>query len=1220
MVTIGLRNIAIGAILFILTFAAQTRNVAAQTGNVQYVNPYIGTGTNSSEGPTEYGNTMPYVKPPFAMTTWTAQTRQSSIGSTSYAYEDTNISGFIGTHQPAIWMGDYGYVTLMPEVGGIQTTPTARQLPFTHSGETVTPYYYSVTMNPGSSSTILGELTSTDHCAIMRFTYPQNSNSSIVVEATRAGVGGGYVTVNANGQEIDGYNPDRQTAGATTLQLPHFKGYFAIQISTAFSSFGTYQESTLQPGVTTASGTNVGAYATFSTASNPVVLVRVGTSFISIAQAQAKLAAEIPNWDFNTIETNLEATWNQKLGEVTVTGGTSDQVTQFYTAMFHGMQYPRMLTENGQYYSAFDDQVHSGVAYTDYSGWDIFRSEFSFLTIFCPERINDMVQALLNDYNEGGWMPKWPNPSYTSVMISTHADSMVAEAINKGFNGFNYSLAYAAVYKDATTPPIDDTTNTWDGWGDSVGPYDAREGLTWYEQIGYVANDHTAEAASRTLEDAYEDWSVAQVAQAVGNTSDYTFFLNRSLNYRNVFNPTDGLMEARNSDGTWAGGGGYGFSEGGQGQYQFTVMHDEAGLVDLMGKDYFNNLLTTETSNLNAMVNNEPGSHFMYVFDYSGMPWETQSEVSAALANFSNAPDGLPGNDDCGQISSWLFFTNLGFYPVNPASGIYVIGSPLFPQVTLNLPNGNIFTITTTNNSATNIYIQSATLNGSALNVPYITYAQIEAGGALSFVMGSSPSTWAANWSPTPISSTPSFILGSTAGVSVNQGGTATGTITAAGISSFSGTINLTATGLPSGVTGSFNATPVSLAGVSGRATSTLTLTASNSATVTGCTPTAVTVTGTSGSLAQTTAIGVMVGSSSSGSYNLCGIFTDGTTFPISASLDGVGYAYSSNLLGSSQTWNGSAFTFGPANNPNVHSGMTITLPSGRYNTLNLLAAGVNGSQTSQTFTVTYTDGATSTFTQNLSDWCYPQGYSGESQVVSMPYRDTSTGGQDDTTNYLYGYSFSIDSSKTVQSLTLPDNRNVVVLGAALAGPAAAAGYALSAGTANPTSVSPGGSSTATITVTPANGYTGNVTLSCSISPVVTGTNAPTCSLGSTSPVSVTNGAATATLTFTTVGTSAAMFRPSGMFYAVFLPIWGLALLGLCVGSGRSRGKMLVSFPALWVLLAGVLVISSCGGGQGSRGNSGTPVGNYTVTITGTDASGKTQSNSSPPTVAINVT
>jgi hypothetical protein len=674
-------------------------------------------------------------------------------------------------------------------------------------------------------------------------------------------------------------------------------------------------------------------------------------------------------------------------------------------------------------------------------------------------------------------------------------------------------------------------------------------------------------------------------------------------------------MEARNSDGTWAGGAGYGFCEGGQGQYQFTVMHDEAGLLDLMGKDYFNNLLTTETSNLNAMVNNEPGNHFMYLYDYSGMPWETQSEVSAALANFWNGPDGLPGNDDCGQISSWLFFANLGFYPVHPSSGIYMIGSPLFPQVTLNLPNGNTFTITTTNNSAANIYIQSATLNGSALNVPYITYAQIEAGGTLNFVMGPSPSTWAADWSPTPISSTPSFILGSSAGVSVNQGGTATSTITVAGINSFSGTVNLTATGLPSGVRGSFNPTSVDLAGVSGRATSTLTLTASDSATVTGCIPTAVTVTGTSGNLTNTTAIDLTVGSSSSGSYNLCGIYTDGTTFPISASLDGDGYAYSSNLLGASRAWNGSAFTFGAANNLNVYNSMTITLPSGQYNTLNLLAAGVNGSQTSQTFTVTYTDGTTSTFTQSLSDWCYPQSYSGESQVATMSYRDTSSGGQDDTTNYLYGYSFTLNSSKTVQSLTLPNNRNVVVLGAALAGGTASPSYSLSANPTSGTVSSPGTPFTSTITVTPAYGYTGSVTLSCAVTATVTFTaSQASCSFGTTSPVTINSSTAEpATLTFTTVAATSSISRQSNLFYALWLLMAGLTPLG--IGSRGSRRQKLLGLLLLGIVLAGLIVMPACSGG--SHGG-GTPAGTYTITITGSDANGVTQTGTAP-TVTVTV-
>ncbi len=719
---------------------------AAWAGNVDYVNPLIGTGGSV---PSDC-DTMPLVEPPFAMTSWTPQTRQDKVGGDSYNYNDTNISGFMGTHQPCLWMGDYGYVTLMPEVDSIKTTPAARQLPFTHAGETTTPCYYSVSMNAGSSRTVTGEITATDHSAIMRFTYPSNVNSSIVVEATRGSVAG-CVAISTNVQEIDGYNPDRMDANLTTLQLPNFKGYFVIQISKPFAGFGAYTGSTVQAGVTNLMGTNVGAYAMFSTTQNEQVLVKIGTSFISLPQARSNLNAEIPGWDFDGTKTNLQNIWNQKLGGVSLQGGTSDQVTQFYTAMYHAMHYPREFSENGQYYSAFDDQVHSGVAYTDYSGWDIFRAENSFITIFCPERVNDMVQALLNDYQEGGWMPKWPNPSYTDIMISTPADSIVAEAINKGFNGFDYDLAYQAVYQDAMTPPNNDVSNTWPDRSQGQ-PYSAREGLTFYKLLGYCANDKTARSASCTLEGAYDDWCVAQVAKAAGNTNDYRFFNDRSLNYRNVFHVTTGLMEARNTDGSWAGGASYGFTEGGQSMYTFAVMHDVPGLINLMGgASNFNNTLTGFTSNLPGLLSNEPGEHYPYLYDFSGTPWLAQSMVRMALTNYSNTPKGIPGNDDCGQLSSWWLFTVMGFYPVNPASGVYMIGSPLFDRVTLNLPNGNTFIIAATNNSATNVYVQSASLNGVALNVPCVTYAQIEAGGTLGFVMGPSPSTWAANWSGTPL-------------------------------------------------------------------------------------------------------------------------------------------------------------------------------------------------------------------------------------------------------------------------------------------------------------------------------------------------------------------------------------------------------------------------------------------------------------------------------------
>lgn len=734
---------------FILAFLAVSFQLV-RAGNVDYVNPYIGTADVPSDNGTEYGGTMPFVEPPFAMTSWTPQTRRDRIGATSYNYADTDILGFTGTHQPAIWMGDYGYVTLMPEVDAIKTSEAGRKLPFLHNDETTTPYYCSVLMDAGASRKIKGEITATEHCAIMRFTYPQNTNSSIVVESTRTGVTGN-TTVNPAAQEITGFNPDRMDAKYTTLQLPNFKGYYVIQISKPFANFGVYQGTRVHSGATNTTADNVGAYAAFTTAANEVVEVKVGTSFISIEQARANLNKEIPDWNFNGVETRLKKIWNQKLGEVSISGGTKSQLTQFYTGMYHCMLYPRMFSEDGRYYSAFDDQVHDGVAYTDYSGWDTFRSENSFITIFCPERVNGIVQALLNDFKEGGWMPKWPNPSYTDIMLCTPADSIVAEAVNKGFSGFDYNLAYAAVYKDAMNPPNGDTTHKWPDRSQGQ-PYSAREGLTYYKQYGYVAENWTARAASCTLEGTYDDWCVAQVAKAVGNTNDHHFFLDRSQNYRNVFNHETGEMNSRFADGTWAPADA-GWSEGGQNMYDFCVMQDVPGLINLMGgTSNFNASLDKRTTDLSALVNNEPGNHYPYLYDFSGEPWKCQSLARAALTNFDDTPGGLPGNDDCGQTSSWLLFANMGFYPVNAASGIYMIGSPVFGRMTLNVPNGRTFTITTSNKSATNKYIQSAKLNGAPLNDPCITYSQIMAGGSLAFVMGPTPSSWASDWRGVPIS------------------------------------------------------------------------------------------------------------------------------------------------------------------------------------------------------------------------------------------------------------------------------------------------------------------------------------------------------------------------------------------------------------------------------------------------------------------------------------
>ena len=706
---------------------------------VDWVNLYIGTGS----GPIGYGRTMPFVTPPFGMTNWTAQTRQNHQPGLSYKYQDNTISGFMGTHQPALWMGDYGYVTLMPEIDFLKPAPADRKLPFTHADETVRPDYYSVTMDAGHSRAIRTELTATSRCAYLRFTFPANDSSLVLIEASRPGIAG-YAHVNSANHEITGYNPDRIDSGLGPLRLPNFKGYFVVQFRQPFADSGTYPR---QPQPDLAPG----AFARFHTTQGEVIEARIGTSFISLEQARKNLQSEIPTWSFEAVEQSLRRQWNDKLGEISIDGATEDQRRIFYTALYHSMLYPRTFSEHGRYYSAFDDRIHNGESYTDYSMWDIFRAEFSLLTLVAPERIGGMTRALLQDYQEGGWMPKWPNPSYTNIMIATHADSLVAEAAGKGFTGFSPRLAWDAVYKDAMTPPDGDTTRSWRDREPNT-PYEARAGLTYLKTLGYIPADKTSEAASSTLEDAYDDWCVAQVAKSLGRTADYHFFLQRSLNYKHLFNPQTDFMQARNSDGSWASPAA-GWTEGGPWVYTWDVLHDIPGLIQLMGgNDKFNARLDAYFDGDYNWHSNEPSHHVGYLYDFGGQPWKTQKTVREIAENeYANQPSGLDGDDDCGQMSAWYIFTALGFYPVNPASGDYMIGSPLFTRATLQLSQGRHFTVIAQNNSATNLYIQSATLNGKPLTSPVLRYRDIAQGATLRFVMGAKPSPWASSWTPSPI-------------------------------------------------------------------------------------------------------------------------------------------------------------------------------------------------------------------------------------------------------------------------------------------------------------------------------------------------------------------------------------------------------------------------------------------------------------------------------------
>jgi len=725
--------------------------LAARRDPVDHVNPLIGT-RKSKIG---YGGTMPFVSPPFAMTNWTPQTRQNKISVTSYEYDDASITGFIGTHQPAIWMGDYGYITLMPQVGDLRVTPEARGLAFSHRDETAKPDYYAVSLRAPGDTRLRVEMTAAERCAYFRFRFPAAGLARVLVEISRPGVPG-FAAVDPKTAEITGYNPHRMDAHLGPIALPNFKGYFVVQFRQAPQNAQTFGLDRTDASVSR------GAFAEFREGS--LVEARVGTSFLSIEQARANLEREIPDWNFDGVRARTHSAWVEKLARLEVEGATDAERTRLYTALFHSLLYPRIFSEYGRYYSAFDDQVHNGESYTAFSMWDTFRAENSMLTLFAPERIDGMITALLQNFQEGGWMPKWPNPSYTNIMIGTHADSLVAEAIRKGFRGFDRELAWKAVYKDATVPPDGDTTRRWLDREEHT-PYEARAGLTYYQTLGYIPTDRTDEAASRTLEDSYDDWCVAQIAKALGREEDYRFFLRRSLNNRNLFNPALGLMNGRTADGKWAPIGGAqdtqenrsvaGWTEGDAWAYTWAALHDQAGLMQLMkGRDAYAAKLDEYFRGGHHVHSNEPGHHHPYLYDFAGQPWKTQAKVrELAAAEYGYDEGGLDGDDDCGQMSAWLLFTALGFYPVNPASGEFQIGSPMYRSASIRLQNGKTFRVIAKGVSAANFYIQSAQVDEKPLNIPVLTWEQIQSGATVTFQMGPKPSRWGSDWRPVAIDS-----------------------------------------------------------------------------------------------------------------------------------------------------------------------------------------------------------------------------------------------------------------------------------------------------------------------------------------------------------------------------------------------------------------------------------------------------------------------------------
>jgi len=727
---------------------------------VDYVNPLIGTPFAGFKKDLDGGGTMPCVGSPFAMTNFVAQTCENRLGRMIYVYEDTTIIGFTATHQPTVWMGDYGYVSVMPQIGPLRVLPEERAASFSHAEELSKPYYYSVLLNAGGKK-IKGEIAAASRCGIFKFTFPQSDDSHLIIQGInlnpkftnepndytgRLKTLKGFVKIDKEKGEITGYNPDRMSAQIGP-DLPNFKGYFIIQFDKPFESFGTWdglKKAAIKRMSTEGYGTRMGAYISFRTKENEIIKVKVATSFISLEQARKNLSIEISGWDFNQLETQTREMWQKSLSNIKIGECSEDQKSIFYTAMFHTMLFPREFSEYGKYYSAFDDKVHSGISYNDYSLWDTFRALHPLLQFTQPERVSPMIQSLLQMYQEGGWLPKWPNPTYTNIMIGTHADAIIADAFVNGFRGYNTDLAYEAIHKDATVPPKGDQLKKW-GDRDPWTSYEARGGLSYYLSLGYVPVDKTKESVSRTIEFGIDDYCVAQVAKEKGKNDDYNQFIKNSKNYRNLYNPKTGFMAPRLSKGNWHSVPTDGFTEGSEWTYLFGALHDPMGMIELFGgRDKFAAKLNQNFDENHYRHDNEPGHHYIYLFDYCGEPWKTQELIRkhTSVENFRNQPLGINGNDDCGQMSAWYIFGVMGFYPVTPASGIYAIGAPQFPKVSLDyLIDGKSHKLEIVANglSNENKYIQKVTLDGKPVVKPFISRKELIRGSKLVFEMGLKP-------------------------------------------------------------------------------------------------------------------------------------------------------------------------------------------------------------------------------------------------------------------------------------------------------------------------------------------------------------------------------------------------------------------------------------------------------------------------------------------------
>lgn len=733
--------------VLLCTIALSSVSGQKTTEPIDYVSTLTGT---LSKFELSTGNTYPAIALPWGMNFWVPQTGNMGDGWT-YTYTADKIRGFKQTHQPSPWMNDYGQFSIMPVTGNLTFDQDRRASWFSHKSEVAKPNYYKVYL---ADYDITTEITPTERAAIFRFTFPETDKAYVIVDAFDRG---SYVKIIPEEKKIVGYTT-RNSGGVPE----NLKNYFVVEFDKPFTYTASVAGGMINSKSLESKDSHAGGVIGFATKRGEIVHARIASSFISPEQAELNLK-ELGADSFNQVAEKGRKVWNDVLGRISIEDDNTDRLRTFYSCLYRSVLFPRSfyeINEKGEtvHYSPYNGQVLPGYMFTDTGFWDTFRCLFPFLNLMYPSMNEKMQEGLVNAYKESGFLPEWASPGHRNIMVGNNSASIVSDAYIKGLRGYDIETLWEALKHGANNmhPKVSAS---------------GRAGYEYYNKLGYVPdNVGWGQSAARTLEYAYDDWTIYQLGKKLNKPqSEIEIYAKRAMNYKNLYNPQYKLMTGRSDNGEfdknfvaedWSGA----FCEGNSWHWSFCVFHDPQGLIDLMGgrkefitmmdsvfivpgnkgmesRGIIHEMREMQVMNMGQYAHgNQPIQHMIYLYNYAAEPWKAQYWIREVMDKlYSYSPDGYCGDEDNGQTSAWYVFSALGFYTVCPGTDQYVIGSPIFKSATLNLENGKKVIIKSNNTSSNNRYIASMKLNGKVYTKNYLTHKDLLDGASIVFDMSSVP-------------------------------------------------------------------------------------------------------------------------------------------------------------------------------------------------------------------------------------------------------------------------------------------------------------------------------------------------------------------------------------------------------------------------------------------------------------------------------------------------